>query len=81
MAWRYNKLWIMLINKGMKRSQLLDLAGISTAALTKMGKNEPVTMVAIGKICQCLQCDVGDIVEYIQENDDQTHITSTGEQD
>ena len=67
MAWSYNRLWIMLINKNIKRTQLLKLAGISTTVLAKMGRNEPVNMVALGKLCQCLQCDVGDIVEYIPE--------------
>ena len=67
MAWSYNRLWIMLINKNIKRTQLLKLAGISTTVLAKMGRNEPVNMVALGKLCQYLKCDVGDIVEYISE--------------
>lgn len=67
MAWSYNRLWIMLINKGMKRTDLIKLAGINSNALTHMGKNEPVALSALGKICQALECKIEDIVEYIPE--------------
>jgi len=67
MAWSYNKLWILLINKNMKRTDLLKVAGINSNALAHMGKNEPIAMSALGKICQALECDVGDVVEYIPE--------------
>ena len=67
MAWSYNKLWILLINKNMKRTDLLKVAGINSNALAHMGKNEPIAMSALGKICQALERDVGDVVEYIPE--------------
>ena len=70
MAWSYNRLWIMLINKGMKRTDLIKVAGINSNALTHMGKNEPVALSALGKICQALDCKLEDIVEYIHEVQD-----------
>ena len=57
----------MLINKNMKRTDLLSLAGINSNALAHMGKNEPIAMTSLGKICQALECNIEDIVEYIQE--------------
>lgn len=67
MGWSYNKLWIMLINRNMKRTDLLKRARINSNALARMGKNEPVAMVALGKICQAMDCNIEDIVEYIRE--------------
>lgn len=76
MGWSYNRLWIMLINRNMKRTDLLKLAGINSNALAHMGKNEPISMVALGKICEALQCRVEDVVEYIpcaaQEPDEES---------
>lgn len=69
MAWTYEKLWIMLLKRKMKRIQLKALAGISSSALAHMGKDEPVTMDVLGKICQALNCRIEDIVEYIPEYD------------
>ena len=69
MAWSYNRLWIMLINRGMKRTQLIKPAGLNTSVIAKMGKNQPVTMEALGKLCRYLHCNIEDIVEYIPEDD------------
>ena len=51
----------------MKKVEMRRLSGISTSALARMGKGETITMDAMGKICQALQCQPGDIVEYIPE--------------
>ncbi len=69
LGWSYNRLWIMLINKGMKRTDLLKVAGINSSALAKMGKNLPVTMDALGKICNAFQCNIEDIVEFLPDED------------
>lgn len=68
MPWSYNRLWIMLIQKNLKKTDLLKLAGINSSALTKMGKNLPVTMGTLGKLCQTFQCKIEDIVEFIPED-------------
>lgn len=67
MAWSYKKLWIMLIEKGINRTELRLKAGISTSALAHMGKDEPVTMDVLGKICETMNCRIEDIVEYVPE--------------
>ena len=67
MAWSYKKLWILLINRNMKRTEMMKQAGISSVALAKMGKDEPVTMEVLGKICKTLNFQVDDIVEYIPD--------------
>lgn len=66
----YNKLWKLLIDKGMNKSDLRKLVGMSSGSLAKLGKNEPVSMDIILRICQKLNCDVGDIMEVIENNDE-----------
>ena len=62
MAVNYNGLWKMLIDKGMKRSDLITEAKISGNILAKLGKNEYVSMETLEKLCICLNCDIGQIV-------------------
>lgn len=69
MGWSYKRLWILLINKNMKRTDLLKVAGLNSTALAKMGKDQPVTMDTIGKICCALDCKIEDIVEYVPETE------------
>lgn len=63
----YDKLWKMLIDKKMNRTELKDAAGISFNVLAKMGKNEYVSMESLHRICRTLACDIGEIVEFIDE--------------
>ena len=63
----YNKLWKMLIDKGMKRTDLIEKCGISTASLAKLGKGENITTAVLVKICSGLDCDVSDIMEMVPE--------------
>lgn len=63
MAISYKKLWKLLIDKDMKKKDLQQLAGISAASITKLGKNENVNTEIIEKICVALQCDISDIME------------------
>ena len=58
----YKKLWIRLIEKGIKnKTDLIPLAGISTNILAKLNKGEYVSMDNLAKICKALNCDIGDI--------------------
>ena len=59
----YNKLWKLLIDRNMNRTQLRCAAHISTNAVAKLGRNEAVSVDTLEKICRVLQCDVGDIME------------------
>ena len=67
MAWSYERLWILLVKKKMKRTDLLTVAGINTNALARMGKDLPVTMDNLGKVCHALNCRLEDIVEYVDD--------------
>ncbi len=63
----YDKLWKLLIDKKMKKSQLRASAKIGQATLTKMNKEETVSMEVLIKICKVLDCDISDICEIIKE--------------
>ena len=63
----YDKLWKLLIDKKMNKTQLASAAHISTNAVAKLGRNEPISFETLGKICNALNCDVGDIMEFIDE--------------
>lgn len=63
----YNKLWKLLIDKNLTKTQLRQLAGISTTTLAKLSKNENVTTDTLNNICKALQCDISDILEYIDD--------------
>lgn len=69
MAVSYHKLWKVLIDRDMKKKDLRTMAGISTNAMAKLGKNERVSTDVIDKICCSLNCDVGDIMEILPENE------------
>jgi len=64
----YNKLWKMLIDKGMSKSILRIKTDISSATLAKLSKNEVVSMEIIFKICNVLDCNIGDIMD-VENND------------
>lgn len=57
----YKKLWKLLIDKDMKKTDLITVAGISSNVLAKLNKGEFVSMESIQKVCKALGCDVGDI--------------------
>lgn len=63
----YNKLWKLLIDKGMTKTEMRLKADISTTTLAKLGKNETVSMEVLLKICKVLNCNVGDIMDVINE--------------
>ncbi len=70
MAVSYNKLWKLLIDKNMKKVDLRDTVGFSTTTLAKLSKNEPVALSVLERICRTLQCQIGDIVEYVPDEKD-----------
>ena len=61
----YDKLWKMLIDAKMNRTELKNAAGISSNIVAKMGRNEFVSMDSLYKICLTLNCNIGDIVDII----------------
>ena len=65
LAISYNKLWKLLIDKKMNKTMLRQEAHLSATTVAKMGKDEPVAMESMLKICKVLNCDIGDIVEAV----------------
>lgn len=66
MSVSYKKLWKLLIDLDMKKKDLQQAAGVSSALIAKMGRNENVSTDSLVKICRALNCDIGDIMEVIQ---------------
>ena len=66
MAVSYNKLWKLLIDKKMKRIDLMEATGIGTSTLSKLGKDQYVSMEVLVKICKVLNCNIGDIVDVVK---------------
>lgn len=64
----YKKLWKLLIDKDMKKKDLQVAAGISSASVTKLAKNENVNTEVLQKVCIALNCDISDIMEMIPDN-------------
>ncbi len=63
MAMNYNKLWKLLIDRNLKKKDLIRMAGITTNAMAKMGKGGDVSTQVLSKICVALDCRIEDIVE------------------
>lgn len=70
MAISYNNLWKILIDKNMNKGDLCKKAQISKGTMAKMTNSEPVTLTVIEKICVALQCDIGDVVQIADKNED-----------
>lgn len=66
----YKKLWKILIDKDMMKKDLQREAGLSWATVTKLSKGETVSTEVLMKICKLLHCDVGDIMEFIETDED-----------
>lgn len=63
----YNKLWKLLIDKNMKKQDLKEKASISKGTVTKLGKNQNVSVEILVKICTALDCSIEDIVEILKK--------------
>ena len=63
----YNKLWKLLIDKNMKKSDLKEQAGISSASLAKLGRGDNITTDVLLKICESMNCRLEDIMETVDE--------------
>lgn len=78
MAISYNGLWKLLIDKSMKKADLMEKVGISSSTVAKMSKGEPVSLSILEKVCDKLDCDFGDIMNYERkkgsDNDEDTVI-------
>lgn len=68
----YKKLWKILIDKEMMKKDLQSQAGISWTSVTKLSKGENVGMEVLMKICTALDCNIGDIVEFVKDEDSES---------
>ena len=67
MAVSYNKLWKLLIDKRMSKADLRRATSISPNTMTKMNQDEEVALSVLGKICNVLNCNIGDVVEFVND--------------
>lgn len=71
MAVSYDKLWKLLIDKQMSKADLRKASGVSPNTMTKLRRREPVMLSVLDKICLTLDCNYGDIIDYIPDNIDE----------
>lgn len=67
MAVSYNKLWKLLVDKKMSKADLRKASGVSPNTMTKLNRDEPVMMNVLDKICSTLDCNYGDIMDYMPD--------------
>lgn len=65
----YKKLWKLLIDKDLLKKDLCEMAGISSASMAKLGKNENINTEILVRICSALDCDTSDIMEIMREDE------------
>lgn len=65
MTYSYNRTWKLLIDRGLKKKDLIVKAGLSSSTIAKMTNNKPVNLTVLARICKVLGCQVGDLVEVI----------------
>ena len=71
MAVSYLKLWKLLLDKRMKKTDLIKVADISTTTLAKLSKDQSVSMDVMGRICKALSCDIGDVMEMVSDENNE----------
>lgn len=67
MAVSYNKLWKLLVDKKMSKADLRKAAGIAPNTMTKLRRDEEVTLAILGRICTVLNANIGDIMDFVPE--------------
>lgn len=68
MTYSYNKLWKLLIDNNMMKKDLMLKANLTSNTMAKMGKNEPVSLDALARICVALKCNIGDILDIVLDD-------------
>lgn len=74
MTINYRKLWKLLIDRRMKKTDLLKEADISTTTLSRLSKDQIVSMEVMRRICNALNCDIGDVMEMLPVDDEEKSI-------
>lgn len=76
MAISYNKLWKLLVDKKMSKADLRKAAGIAPNTMTRLRRDEEVTLAVLNKICSTLDVDIGDIMEFLPEDSNRSALSS-----
>ena len=69
MAISYNKLWKLLVDKKMSKADLRKATGIAPNTMTRLRRDEEVTLAVLNKICATLEVDIGDVMEFVPEGE------------
>lgn len=69
MTFSYKPLWKKAIDHNLNKTQLRDRAGITNASLSRLSKDEHVSMDTLEKLCKCFDCNISEIIEYIKDED------------
>ena len=69
MAISYNRLWKRLIDHDLSKTDMMRRANISTNVLARLGKGAPISMESMEKICKVLNCNIGDVMEFVPDNE------------
>ncbi|MBQ3757605.1 MAG: helix-turn-helix domain-containing protein [Oscillospiraceae bacterium] len=65
MRFSYAKLWKLLIDKKMVKRDLMEATGVTSSTIAKMGKEQPVALEVLGRVCKALNCNIGDVVDVL----------------
>lgn len=71
MAFSYSNLWKVLAEKNMTKEDLKKATGMSSATIAKLGKNETINMKSLEKICEVLECNIEEVIEFIPKDERQ----------
>ena len=77
----YNKLWKLLIDKGMNKTELGKESGVSSSTIAKLSKNEQISMDSMLKICNAINCNIGDIIDIVKKSDQNKSSLETNQEE
>lgn len=67
MVYSYNKLWKLLIDKNMMKKDLMEKTKITSSTIAKMGRGRAVSLDILGRICEVMECNIGDLIDFVKE--------------
>ena len=80
MALSYNRMWKLLVDKKMSKADLRKAADIAPNTMTKLRRDETVNLAIFGRICETLDCDFGDIMEYVKESKNSSNTQTSSKE-
>lgn len=80
MALSYNRMWKLLVDKKMSKADLRKAADIASNTMTKLRRDETVNLAILGRICETLDCDFGDIMEYVKESKNSSNTQTSSKE-